>query len=157
MILALSLVLFVACGGDDEPSTTASGSAESGQSAPTATEAPDAPTMPAGNFTSVGEQSILTDTANLTQTQTITTSAPPVDLAVGQRAYERNKCGDCHGAQGEGVADKGNAIVGAQLTLEEFDEILRTGADIGNSHIFGRSAISPTGMEALYAYVQSLK
>jgi mono/diheme cytochrome c family protein len=157
VILALSLLLLVACGDRDEPSSASSGNIEGSQSAPPATEAPAAPTMPAGNFTAVGEQSILTDTANLTQTQTITTSAPTVDLAVGQRAYERNKCGDCHGAQGEGVADKGNAIAGAQLTLEEFDEILRTGADIGNSHIFGRSAVSPTGMEALYAYVQSLK
>ncbi|MEZ4868707.1 MAG: c-type cytochrome [Caldilineaceae bacterium] len=111
--------------------------------------------MPAGNFTAVGQQSILTDTETLTQTSSTTTTVA-ADLTRGEAAYTKNKCNECHGAQGEGVADQGKAIAGTTLTFEEFDAVLRTGGGLGNSHIFGRSAVSPSGMEALYAYVQSL-
>lgn len=116
------------------------------------------PTMPAGNFTAVGEQSGLTDTSTLTQTTPITqaSSAAMVDLTRGENAYTKNKCGDCHGAKGEGVADQGKAIAGTALSLNDFDVLLRTGGGLGNTHIFGRSAVSPSGMEALYSYVQSL-
>jgi mono/diheme cytochrome c family protein len=156
LLLSLLLVLSVAaCGRNREDS------ADSAQS-PSADRLA-APTMPAGQFTAVGEQSILTDTASLTETvqttqsaQTTQTTAAAPDLSRGEAAYTKNKCGDCHGAKGEGVADKGNAIAGATLSLEEFDAVLRTGGGLGNDHIFGRSAVSPSGMEALYAYVQSL-
>lgn len=149
--ILLTLSLLAACG---------RGQSESGGDAAASTAAdapPAAPTMPAGNFTAVGEQSILSDTAKLTQTvqTTETTAAAAPDLARGEAAYTKNKCGDCHGAKGEGVADKGNAIAGTTLSLEEFDTLLRTGGGLGNDHIFGRSAVSPSGMEALYAYVQS--
>jgi mono/diheme cytochrome c family protein len=156
LLLSLLLVLSVAaCGRNREDS------ADSAQS-PSADRLA-APTMPAGQFTAVGEQSILTDTVSLTETvqttqsaQTTQTTAAAPDLSRGEAAYTKNKCGDCHGAKGEGVADKGNAIAGATLSLEEFDAVLRTGGGLGNDHIFGRSAVSPSGMEALYAYVQSL-
>lgn len=156
LLSILMVLLLAACGRNRE------GAGDSSQS-PSADRLA-APTMPAGQFTAVGEQSILTDTASLTQTvqttqsvqttQTTSTAAP--DLARGETAYTKNKCGDCHGAKGEGVADKGNAITDSTLSLEEFDALLRTGGGLGNSHIFGRSAVSPTGMEALHAYVQSL-
>lgn len=156
LLLFVVVFLFIAaCGRNRE------GSADSSQS-PSADRLA-APTMPAGQFTAVGEQSILTDTASLTETAqttqsvqtTQTTSAAAPDLARGEAAYTKNKCGDCHGAKGEGVTDKGNAIAGTTLSLEEFDALLRTGGGLGNDHIFGRSAVSPSGMEALYAYVQS--
>ena len=113
--------------------------------------------MPAGNFIAVGEQTGLTNTANLTQTTqtTQTNTVASADLTRGEAAYTKNKCGDCHGAKGEGVADKGKAIAGTALSLNDFDVLLRTGGGLGNTHIFGRSAVSPSGMEALYAYVQS--
>jgi mono/diheme cytochrome c family protein len=119
------------------------------------------PTMPAARFTAVAQTSqLVTQTAAVTQTTTVTqpqTAAPSAEiLARGAITYAKNKCADCHGAQGEGVADKGQAIAGTPHTLEEFDTVLRTGAGLGNTHIFGRSAVSPRGMEALYAYVQSL-
>ena len=156
LLLFVVVFLFIAaCGRNRE------GSADSSQS-PSADRLA-APTMPAGQFTAVGEQSILTDTASLTETAqttqsvqtTQTTSAAAPDLARGEAAYTKNKCGDCHGAKGEGVTDKGNTIAGTTLSLEEFDALLRTGGGLGNDHIFGRSAVSPSGMEALYAYVQS--
>jgi mono/diheme cytochrome c family protein len=160
LLLSLLLVLSVAaCGRNREDSGDSTQSPSADRLA--------APTMPAGQFTAVGEQSILTDTASLTETvqttqsaqttqTTQTTAAASPDLSRGEAAYTKNKCGDCHGAKGEGVADKGNAIAGATLSLEEFDAVLRTGGGLGNDHIFGRSAVSPSGMEALYAYVQSL-
>ncbi|MCE7988495.1 MAG: hypothetical protein DYG89_45640 [Caldilinea sp. CFX5] len=158
LLFVLVFLLIAACGRNRE------GSGDSSQS-PSADRLA-APTMPAGQFTAVGEQSILTDTASLTETaqttqsvqttQTTQTADAAPDLARGEAAYTKNKCGDCHGAKGEGVADKGNAIAGATLSLEEFDAVLRTGGGLGNDHIFGRSAISPSGMEALYDYVKSL-
>jgi len=158
LLLSILLVLLVAaCGRNRE------GAGDSSQS-PSADRLA-APTMPAGQFTAVGEQSILTDTASLTETvqttqsvqttQTAQTAGAAPDLSRGEAAYTKNKCGDCHGAKGEGVADKGNAIAGTTLSLEEFDAVLRTGGGLGNSHIFGRSAVSPSGMEALYMYVRS--
>lgn len=160
LLLFILLVLLVACGRNRE---TAAGDAVSGSQSASA-ERMAAPTMPSGQFTAVGEQSILTDTATLTETTPSTATAQTAqssgaaapDLARGEAAYTKNNCGDCHGANGEGVADKGNAIVGTTISFEEFDAVLRTGGGLGNTHIFGRSAVSPSGMEALYAYVQSL-
>lgn len=156
LLFVLALLFVAACGRNRE------GSGDSTQS-PSADRLA-APTMPAGQFTAVGEQSILTDTASLTETvqttqsaqTTQTAAAAAPDLSRGEAAYTKNKCGDCHGAKGEGVADKGNAVAGTTLSLEEFDAVLRTGGGLGNTHIFGRSAVSPSGMEALYAYVQAL-
>lgn len=163
LLLLVVFLLLVACGRNRE---TDSGGAASGSQSASA-DRMAAPTMPSGQFTAVGEQSVLTNTATLTQTeqstettattqtvQTVSAAAP--DLTRGEAAYTKNKCGDCHGAEGEGVADKGNSLVGMTLTLEAFDAVLRTGGGLGNTHIFGRSAVSPSGMEALYAYVQSL-
>jgi mono/diheme cytochrome c family protein len=79
------------------------------------------------------------------------------DLAQGQRILE-SKCSTCHGAKGEGIADKGKALAGTSLSLQEFEDILRTGGKgrLGSEHIFGPSQISPSGIRALHAYLQSL-
>lgn len=89
---------------------------------------------------------------------TVAATVPTPDLARGQTVYVNRKCGDCHGEQGEGVADKGSAIAGTTLSLQEFTEVLRTGGKgtLGNDHIFGTGAISPGGMTALHAWLQSL-
>ena len=79
------------------------------------------------------------------------------DLARGERSYTAKKCGDCHGAKGEGVEGKGKALAGISLSEEEFTDILRTGGGLGNSHLYGVQAISPSGMEALYAFVKSFQ
>lgn len=149
IVLLVALALFAACGGGQSADTPAAGSADI---------APVAPTMPAGQFVAVGEQSGLTKTVALTTTTgTTQTAAAAPDLARGEASYIKNKCGDCHGAAGEGVADKGGAITELSLTLAEFDTLLRTGGGLGNTHIFGRSAVSPSGMESLYAYSQSFE
>lgn len=149
MIVAIFLIslVVVACGRGQ------SGGDTSASAAPTAPPLP----VPTKNFVAVGQLTVLTDTATVTETaQTTQTAAAGADLKRGETAYTKNKCGDCHGAKGEGVTDKGGPVVGTTITLEEFDKVLRTGGGLGNTHIFGRSAVSPSGMEALYAYVQSL-
>ena len=83
--------------------------------------------------------------------------APAADLSRGERSYTSKQCGDCHGAKGEGVEGKGKALAGISLTEEEFTDILRTGGGLGNSHLYGTQAISPSGMEALYAFVKSFQ
>ena len=158
VLIGAILTAVVGCGGG--------GSGDAGRTA--ATAAP-VPTMPPARFTAVAQQSI-TRTATITTTATLTTAAMTatqssaseapavtVDLERGARAYERNKCGDCHGAQGEGVAGQGKAIAGTSLSEAEFTSILRTGGGLGNTHIFGPQAVSPAGMSILYAYVQSLE
>jgi mono/diheme cytochrome c family protein len=86
-----------------------------------------------------------------------TPEAAAVDLSRGERSYTSKKCGDCHGAKGEGVEGKGKALAGTSLTEEEFTDILRTGGGLGNSHLYGPQAISPSGMEVLYAFVKSFQ
>lgn len=149
-LLLFTALLFAACGNNS--SSSDSSSSGGGQALPT-------PTAMSGSFKAVGEQTIITKTAEITETSQTSDSvaAAGVDLSVGQRAYEKNKCGDCHGAKGEGVADKGKAVAGTTLSFEDFDKFLRTGGGQGNDHIFGRSAVSPKGMESLYAYVKGLK
>ena len=116
-------------------------------------------TMPAAKFTAVAEQAapgstVLTQTVVLTQTGAVDAAT----LERGASIYAKRKCGDCHGAQGEGVPDKGSAVAGTKLTDPEFDNIMRTGDNgkLGPEHLYGPSAISPGGMEALHAWLQSL-
>jgi mono/diheme cytochrome c family protein len=86
-------------------------------------------------------------------------AAANVDLSRGERTYQTKGCVDCHGAQGEGVADKAEKLAGTSLSEEEFTDLLRTGGagKLGNDHLYGTQAISPSGMKALYAYVKSFK
>jgi mono/diheme cytochrome c family protein len=76
----------------------------------------------------------------------------------GRTLYEKKGCIECHGAQAEGVDGKGATLAGTSLTEEEFEDILRTGGRgrLGNEHLFGTSAITSSGIEAVYTYLQSL-
>lgn len=149
-LLLCALLIFTACG---KSGSGSSSGGDSSQAIPTPTQI-----VVSSGFQAVGELTVITETKGITETNAVTTESTAsanVDLSVGERAYTKNKCGDCHGAKGEGVADKGKAVAGTTLSFEDFDKVLRTGGGLGNTHIFGRSAVSPSGMEALYAYVQS--
>ncbi len=93
-LLLCTFLLFAACGNNG---TADSGSgASANQAIPTPTQI-----VASSGFQAVGEQSILTDTAKLLETTVVTESTAAdttVDLSVGERAYTKNKCGDCHGA-----------------------------------------------------------
>ncbi|MEZ4640449.1 MAG: c-type cytochrome, partial [Caldilineaceae bacterium] len=71
--------------------------------------------------------------------------------------YDR-RCAECHGPEGEGVADKGNALTGMTLDATAFGDVVRTAksGELGTEHIFGPSAVSPSGLDVLFAFVQSL-
>ena len=85
--------------------------------------------------------------------------AQSADLARGERSYTAKGCADCHGAKGAGVEGKGKKLAGITLSEQEFEDVLRTGGQgkLGNSHLFGVQAISPSGMKVLYAYVKSFQ
>ena len=149
VFICLLSLLYTACGGGSASSSSGS----TNTVAPTTEAAQAVATMPAGNFKAAAENQI-TKTVNVTTTQT---QANAPDLALGARVYTKNKCAACHGEKGEVVAGKTTkAIGGTTISAAEFDEFLRTGGGQGNDHIFGPSAISPGGMEAVYAYVKSL-
>lgn len=87
------------------------------------------------------------------------TPAPPtVDLERGANIYQVRGCHECHGAQAEGIPGEGSALAGLTLSESEFTTILRTGGSgrLGSGHLYGPSAISPGGMSALYAWLESL-
>jgi mono/diheme cytochrome c family protein len=162
LCLLFLLLFLVACGGG---ASTSTGAGDNGDSSSDA-GAPVVPTMPSARFTAVGQQSVMTQTTSMTTTAPVTSAtvvtddAPAIsaaDLTRGASAYARNNCAECHGENGEGVAGKGKAIAGTTLTENEFTNLLRTGGGLGNTHIFGPSAVSPGGMTVLYAYVQSLQ
>lgn len=142
------LVLVAACGRNDSTGDTSSGGG------PVVVA-----TMPAAKFTAVAQQSsggsiVLTQTTALTQT--VTADAQTIER--GATIYVNRKCVDCHGPQGEGVAEKGAALAATKLTLQEFTNTLRTGGmgELGPDHLYGPSAVSPGGVEAVYAWLQSL-
>jgi mono/diheme cytochrome c family protein len=144
-ILALIVLIVVACGGAAE------------DAAPAATSQPVA-TMPPARFTAVAEQSASQNTNVAPKVETLVTPTADASLSRGELVYTNKKCGECHGEQGEGVADKGSALAGTTLDYTKFEDILRTGDNgvLGNDHLYGASAISPSGMTNLYAFVTSL-
>jgi mono/diheme cytochrome c family protein len=86
-------------------------------------------------------------------------SADDKTIARGKGIYEKRECGQCHGDDAEGVPDKGAKLAGTSLTEVEFKDILRTGGkgELGNEHIYGITAISESGISAVYAFLQSLE
>ncbi len=146
LLISLIVLIVAACGGDTE------------EAAPAATSQPVA-TMPAARFTAVAEQSASQSSNVSPKVETLITPTADASISRGEGIYNNKKCGDCHGAQGEGVADKGNALIGTTLTIQEFETILRTGGQgsLGKDHLYGSNAVSPSGMKTLYAFVTSLK
>lgn len=87
------------------------------------------------------------------------TPEPVVDLERGANMYQVRGCNECHGEQAEGVPGEGSALAGLTLSEREFTTVLRTGGggELGSGHLYGPSTISPGGMSALYAWLESLE
>ena len=152
-LLLCTMLLVAACGGGSSTEETGAGTGVQ----------PVVPTMPPAKFTAVAEQHAITTTTVVSRTVALTqtTQTTQIDaqsLERGAGIYANRKCAECHGAQGEGVADKGSALAGTELPLQEFENILRTGGngELGPDHLYGQSAISPGGMKILHAWLQSL-
>jgi mono/diheme cytochrome c family protein len=77
----------------------------------------------------------------------------------GKALYEKQECGNCHGQNAEGMDGKGSKLAGTSLTEDEFRDVLRTGGkgELGNEHLYGTSAISESGITAIYTFLQSLE
>ena len=150
LLLICVVLLVAACGGGSSTEETGAGTGVQ----------PVVPTMPPAKFTAVAEQHAITTTSVVSATAALTqsTQIDVQSLERGAGIYLNRKCGECHGAQGEGVADKGSALAGTPLALQEFETILRTGGngELGPDHLYGQSAISPGGMKVLHAWLQSL-
>ena len=147
LMLAVSGLLLVACGGGSEASTE-----------PTPTSGLAA--TPLSTHVFKQPTSIIKESASEEEKQDETPADEgDADLSRGERIFNNNQCADCHGGQGEGVPDKAEGLAGTQLTEAEFADILRTGGqgELGNDHLFGPQAISPSGMEALYTFVKSFE
>lgn len=136
VLLSTLMVALAACGGSRSAAT------------PAATLAPIS--TPKGAFAQA--------TTVITPEAAATSPAAATDLAMGQRVWD-GKCASCHGAKGEGVADKGKGIAEWTFTEAEMEDLLRTGAKgkLGNEHLFGPSQISPGGIRNLYAFIETLK
>jgi mono/diheme cytochrome c family protein len=74
----------------------------------------------------------------------------------GKGLFETKGCGGCHGDNAEGLPDQGPRLAGTTLAEAELEDVLRTGGKVGNEHLFGISAISRSGINAIYTYLQSL-
>lgn len=100
---------------------------------------------------------IKTRASEAAEESTTAVSTADANLAQGEGIYIKKECGSCHGAKGEGVTDKAKVLAGITLTEEEFTDILRTGGKgtLGNGHLYGPQAISPSGIRTLYAYIKS--
>jgi mono/diheme cytochrome c family protein len=154
LLIVLGLGL-VSCGKAGAQQPEPAGTAAPGE----VTEAPTLITDASPPATYVWKQPTSIIEVKDTPAQTATpASADDKLIARGQRSYEKLECGKCHGDNGEGLPDKGAALAGTELTEAEFKDVLRTGGkgELGNEHLYGTSAISESGIGALYAYLQSL-
>lgn len=139
--LILSLIVS-ACG-----SRPADNSSEAGEST-SSSGGSGVAAMPTASFKSVGAQSGITETIETTSDDSEELAAA---IALGERVYG-NKCAECHGPSGEG-SDKGAAIAGTALAFTEFEDLLRTGGEIGPDHLFGTQAVSANGVAGLHAFL----
>ena len=147
LVLLLAALLAAACGG--QAATTGEGTA-------TAPAAPGrgervVPTMPPAQF---AQPTTMIDLTRVAGAQT-TPVPQEVDVEFGGQIYSR-LCADCHGAAGEGAAGKGEAVAGAELDEAGLVNLLRTGGEYGREHQFGIEKVSPSGIKALHAWMQTL-
>ena len=77
------------------------------------------------------------------------------DIATGEIVYG-NRCAECHG-EGASGTDQASSLAGLTLDEDEFEDLIRTGGELGPDHLFGSTKISPDGLSAVYAYLTSLE
>lgn len=58
----------------------------------------------------------------------------------------------CHGAELEDT-DQAEALIALDMRQNDFLIFLRTGSELGNSHLFGPAKASNAGIEDLYAFL----
>ena len=150
--LALSMA---ACGPgrDSEGETSSGGSEESEPTSEMVGSRREVPTMPAARF---AQPTTMIDPTRMAASQ----STPEAedgepDVELGAQTYAQ-LCAECHGEDGEGVAGTGEALTDYGLDEAGLTDLLRSGGDSGDEHIFDESRISEEDIAALHAFLQSL-
>ncbi len=148
--LLLLLTLAAGCGPGDE--LTESGGESTGEEA----QADSAvPTMPAARFDQPTPVTDLKGASEADKLEDEEEAAEAPDLATGEFVYG-NRCAECHGEGATGT-DQASSLVGLTLGEDEFEDLIRTGGELGPDHLFGSTKISPDGLRAVYAYLTSLE
>ncbi len=145
-VLLLLLALAAGCGPGDEPAESDSG---------TAGDSSAVPTMPAARFDQPTPVTDLEEASEADRQEDEKEAAEEPDIATGEFVYE-NRCVECHGVGAKG-SDEASSLVGLTLSEDEFEDLIRTGGELGPDHLFGSTKISPDGLRAVYAYLTSLE
>ncbi len=147
-VLLLLLTLVAGCGPDDEQN----GSSEE---SPAASETSAVPTMPAARFDQPTPVTDLKQASETDKQEDDEQDEETPDIATGEFVYG-NRCAECHG-EGAAGTDQASSLVGLTLSEDEFEDLIRTGGELGPDHLFGSTKISPDGLSAVYAYLTSLE
>lgn len=145
-VLLLLLTLAAGCGPGDELT-------DPGGEAPADSEA--VPTMPAARFDQPTPVTDLEEASEADKQADEEEAAEAPDLATGEFVYG-NRCAECHG-EGAAGTDQASSLVGLTLSEDEFEDLIRTGGELGPDHLFGSTKISPDGLRAVFAYLTSLE
>lgn len=150
-VLLLLLGLAAGCGPGDELSES------NGESAGEETQADSGavPTMPAARFDQPTPVTDLKGASEADRLEDEEEAAEAPDLATGEFVYG-NRCAECHG-EGAAGTDQASSLVGLTLSEDEFEDLIRTGGELGPDHLFGSTRISPDGLSAVFAYLTSLE
>lgn len=111
------------------------------------------PTMPPARF---GQPTSVVDVDKAKETQEELAANAAAELVSSGEFIYGNKCAECHGEGATGT-EEGGSLVGLTMDETVFTDLLRTGGELGNDHLFGPNAISPDGVKGIYAYLSSLK
>lgn len=148
-VLIVAVLFAAACGGGAEPAGQPA--AEEGATPAQTQGGRVVPTMPAARF---AQPTTMIDPTKVAERE----PAPAVeeaDVEFGRQIYTR-LCAECHGDALEGVAGEAEPIETYELDRAALTDLLRTGGGFGPEHLFGLDKVSPEGISALQAYLESL-
>ena len=145
-VLLLLLALAAGCGPGDEQTESNGGTADDSSAVPT---------MPAARFDQPTPVTDLEEASEADRQEDEEEAAEEPDIATGEFVYG-NRCIECHG-EGAAGTDEASSLVGLNLSEDEFEDLIRTGGELGPDHLFGSTKISPDGLKAVYAYLTSLE
>ena len=145
-VLLLLLPLPAGCGRGDEEDV-------SGEEA--ASDRNVVATMPAARFDQPTPVTDMQEASEADKQEDEEEDEEEPDIATGEFVYG-NRCAECHG-EGAAGTDQATSLVGLTLSEDAFEDLIRTGGELGPDHLFGSTKISPDGLSAVYAYLTSLK